>query len=77
MCFNYCRKEALLPSVFHNQKFVVSEKNASSEKQSRKAAFQNSLTIYRNLNMGGLILFAINFRLTLWWSVAQDMLSKR
>ena len=61
MCFNYCRKEALLPSVFHNQKFVVSEKNASSEKQSRKAAFQNYLTIYRNLNMGGFDTFCDKF----------------
>lgn len=61
MCFNYCRKEALLPSVFHNQKFVVCRKNASLEKQSRKVAFQNSLTIYRNLNIGGFDTFCDKF----------------
>ena len=77
MCFNYCRKEALLPSVFHNQKFVVSEKMLLRKSKVAKQRSKTLLPYIETWIWVVLILFAINFRLTLWWSVAQDMLSKR
>ena len=45
-------ERSLASFCFSQSKVCSLRKNASSEKQSRKAAFQNSLTIYRNLNMG-------------------------